>query len=75
MGDDDNMEIELKDNNELDVPFKFILCNRFAGLMIFTVVIAILCFFYFEPVLTINMVKLGLSHRDSGLGFSAEAFT
>jgi MFS family permease len=69
------MEIELKDNNELDVPFKFILCNRFSGLMIFTVVIAILCFFYFEPVLAINLVNYGMSTSDSGLGFAAIAFT
>ena len=58
MEDDDNMEIELKDNNELDVPFKFILCNRFSGLMIFTVVIAILCFFYFEQLLQIHFCSI-----------------
>jgi MFS family permease len=43
--------------------------------MIFTVVIAIMCFFYFEPVLAINLVKLGMSQSDSGLGFATMAFT
>jgi len=73
--DENNDEKEKEETETIDVPFKAILCNRFAGLMIFTVVIAILCFFYFEPTLALNLQALGMKANDTGLGFAAIAFT
>jgi len=43
--------------------------------MIFTVMISIMCFFYFEPTLTINLEDIGMKPKNTSLGFAAIALT
>lgn len=69
------VEMESDELEKIDVPFRLIACNRYAGMMICTIVVGVLCFFYFEPVLAINLVSLGMKESLTGLGFAAIAFS
>lgn len=50
-----------------------ILCNQYAGMMIWTRVVSTCAFLYLEPTLAINLIRLGMAEEMTGLGFAVLA--